>query len=172
MYCSSNAAASARSSFPRQILLGDFLRVRWALGGVAEHALILSQAALEGNGGFVRGQYRYYFKYVLLGCYPLRLDCPFCAPPAECVIIGTNHAVAFRDRYPVSPGHSLVIPRVHVPSLFDLAPAVQAAMWQLVAEVRAELQHELHPDGFNIGINDGTAAGQTVMHAHIHVIPR
>jgi diadenosine tetraphosphate (Ap4A) HIT family hydrolase len=88
------------------------------------------------------------------------------------VIAETEHALAVRDGYPVAPGHTLVIPRSHAPSLFDLPQQVQAVVWEMVQQVRARLQDELHPDGFNIGMNDGVAAGQTVMHAHVHVIPR
>jgi diadenosine tetraphosphate (Ap4A) HIT family hydrolase len=84
----------------------------------------------------------------------------------------TAQAVAFSDGFPVAPGHTLVIPRRHVASIFDLAPEVQAAVWDLVVQMRGNLMQDAHPDGFNIGVNDGTAAGQTVMHAHIHVIPR
>ena len=60
----------------------------------------------------------------------------------------------------------------HVASVFDLDAHEQAALWQLAAEVRARLVVEFHPTGFNVGVNDGKAAGQTVMYAHIHVIPR
>ena len=124
-------------------------------------------------------------------CYACPLDCPFCTLSRDRVSIATEQAVAFSDGYPVAPGHTLVIPRLHVPSLFDLPdvqaavwqlvaqvrslfdlPDVQAAVWQLVAQAHGQLAQELHPDGFNIGINDGVAAGQTVMHAHIHIIPR
>ncbi len=66
----------------------------------------------------------------------------------------------------------LVVPKRHVASLFDLSEVEQFAVWMLVAKVRATLMAELKPDGFNVGVNDGTAAGQTVMHAHVHVIPR
>ena len=65
-----------------------------------------------------------------------------------------------------------MIPLKHVASLFDLNNAEQADLWKLVASVREQLQREFNPDGFNVGLNDGTAAGQTVMHAHIHVVPR
>ena len=65
-----------------------------------------------------------------------------------------------------------MIPRKHVVSLFELSTAEQADLWMLVASVREQLQQEFNPDGFNIGVNDGTAAGQTVLHAHVHVIPR
>lgn len=79
---------------------------------------------------------------------------------------------AIRDRYPVSPGHTLVIPRRPVPSVFDLDPQEREDALALVDAVCAELRKEFRPDGFNVGFNDGAAAGQTVFHAHIHVIPR
>jgi diadenosine tetraphosphate (Ap4A) HIT family hydrolase len=80
--------------------------------------------------------------------------------------------VAFLDGFPLTPGHTLVIPKQHVASLFDLPEEQQASIWLLVAQVRETLNAEYHPDGFTIGINDGSAAGQTIMHAHVHVIPR
>jgi diadenosine tetraphosphate (Ap4A) HIT family hydrolase len=99
-------------------------------------------------------------------------DCPFCSPAPATSWIDNEDAIALRDIYPVSPGHSLVIPRRHVPSLFALSPEELAGVARLVLEVRNRLQEERRPDGFNIGVNDGAAAGQTVMHAHVHVIPR
>lgn len=81
-------------------------------------------------------------------------------------------AVAFRDRYPVSLGHSLVVPKRAVGSLFELPAAEFQASWALVAIVRSQLQERYQPDAFNIGINDGQAAGQTIAQAHIHLIPR
>jgi len=78
----------------------------------------------------------------------------------------------FRDAFPVSPGHTLVIPRRHVGSFFLLEPDERFALLALVKEARRDLDAELHPDGYNIGINDGPAAGQTVAHVHIHLIPR
>ncbi len=66
----------------------------------------------------------------------------------------------------------LVVPRKHVASLFELEPTALTAIWEMVREVRAMLIQRYRPDGFNIGLNDGPAAGQTVMHAHIHLIPR
>ena len=74
--------------------------------------------------------------------------------------------------FPVTEGHSLVVPKKHVASIYELSADEQAALWALVAEARQWLQDQSHPDGFNIGVNDGAAAGQTVAHAHIHVIPR
>jgi diadenosine tetraphosphate (Ap4A) HIT family hydrolase len=81
-------------------------------------------------------------------------------------------AVAFDDAFPVSPGHCLVVPRRHEPDFFALTAEEQTAMWSLVAPVSRHIGAGGMPDGFNIGINVGAAAGQTVAHAHLHVIPR
>lgn len=77
-----------------------------------------------------------------------------------------------RDGYPVSLGHSLVVPVRHIASLFDLPADEIAAVWAEVARVREQLSAEFGVSAFNIGMNDGLAAGQTVPHAHVHVIPR
>jgi len=98
--------------------------------------------------------------------------CPFCDVAPERVVAHNSLAIAIGDGFPVSEGHTLVVPREHEAHLFDLPGQTQAALWQLVGEVRNELQLDLLPAGFNIGLNDGVAAGQTVMHVHIHVIPR
>jgi diadenosine tetraphosphate (Ap4A) HIT family hydrolase len=98
--------------------------------------------------------------------------CPFCLLQPEQLWIETEHAVAIRDAYPVSEGHTLIIPNRHVTTIYELPATEQRMIWELVAEVRTRLLTDLRPDGFNIGLNDGVAAGQTVMHAHIHVIPR
>ena len=76
------------------------------------------------------------------------------------------------DRYPVTPGHALVVPRRHVASIFDLAADELRDVWELVAWYRAQGDAAAPPNGWNIGVNDGIAAGQTVGHAHVHVIPR
>lgn len=98
--------------------------------------------------------------------------CPFCALSDDRIVVADEIAIAVRDAYPLTEGHTLVVPRRHVASLFDLSPGEQALIWELVGTIRARLQDSLRPDGFNIGLNDGPAAGQTVMHAHVHVIPR
>ncbi|MXX70768.1 MAG: HIT family protein [Gemmatimonadetes bacterium] len=98
--------------------------------------------------------------------------CPFCDVSSDSVIAESRHALAIPDQYPVNPGHTLVIPRAHSRSLFTHSSEAQADIWHLVAKVRDHLQTSCNPDGFNIGINDGSAGGQTVNHAHIHVIPR
>ncbi len=94
------------------------------------------------------------------------------ARPDARLLTANEHALAVRDAFPVSPGHTLVVPRRHVASLFALTPAEQRAVWELVARVRSHLDAALRPDAFNVGLNDGPAAGQTVPHAHVHVIPR
>ena len=98
--------------------------------------------------------------------------CPFCALDAARIYAENDVAVAIPDAFPIAEGHTLVIPKRHVASIFDLSEDEQAAVSRLVAQVRAKLMADLTPDGFNIGANDGVAAGQTVMHAHIHIIPR
>jgi len=98
--------------------------------------------------------------------------CPFCDVQANCVWAENDKAVALYDGYPLVEGHTLVVPREHVASLFDLDIDEQMVVWRLVANVRSALMARFNPDGFNIGLNDGEAAGQTVSHAHIHIIPR
>jgi diadenosine tetraphosphate (Ap4A) HIT family hydrolase len=99
-------------------------------------------------------------------------SCLFCAIPADQVLIGGPIAFAKRDGYPVSKGHTLIIPRRHVASFFETTDEERQAMLKLLDQVKAMLDREYRPDGYNIGINNGAAAGQTVMHLHIHLIPR
>lgn len=98
--------------------------------------------------------------------------CPFCTLPTGRIRGENEHAVWIRDGYPVSPGHSLVIPRRHVGSFFEVSAQERAALLALLDEAKVAAEVEFSPDGFNIGINDGAAAGQTVPHLHIHLIPR
>ena len=81
-------------------------------------------------------------------------------------------AYSARDSYAVSPGHTLVVPRRHVASFFDLTPEEVNACMGLITEERSLLDAEFKPDGYNIGVNVGPAAGQSIFHVHIHVIPR
>ena len=100
-------------------------------------------------------------------------DCPFCHRIASSEpVAATEHAVAFPDGFPVSEGHTLIVPRRHVRSLWDLSPSELRDIWELVGKVRALLTSKHSPDGFNVGVNDGAAAGQTIDHAHLHIIPR
>lgn len=99
-------------------------------------------------------------------------SCPFCLAEQSKVLLANDHAIAFYDGFPVTPGHCLIVPKRHISSFFDTTQEEQAALFDLVAQMRELLLAERSPDGFNIGINDGAAAGQTVMHMHIHLIPR
>jgi diadenosine tetraphosphate (Ap4A) HIT family hydrolase len=81
-------------------------------------------------------------------------------------------AAAFPDAFPLSPGHCLVIPRRHEPDFFALTPEEQGAVWSLLEAVRSRIERERRPDGYNVGVNIGAAAGQTVAHAHLHLVPR
>jgi ATP adenylyltransferase len=82
-------------------------------------------------------------------------------------------AAALHDRFPVSPGHTLIVPRRHVADLFQLSDDELRDVWHLVKTVREELLGEDSTiAGFNIGVNSGAVAGQTIPHAHVHIIPR
>ena len=98
--------------------------------------------------------------------------CPFCSLPPERIVQTSERIYAVRDAFPVSLGHTLLIPRRHVASLFGLTVVEWVELGQSLARARSALLDEFHPDGFNIGINDGSAAGQTVSHLHVHLIPR
>ena len=98
--------------------------------------------------------------------------CPFCDLPEDRVLFRNDAAVVVRDAYPVTPGHSLVIPTRHVVSFFDTTLLEREAMLALPGRAKLQLQAELCPAGYNIGINDGAAAGQTIGHLHVHLIPR
>jgi len=99
-------------------------------------------------------------------------DCPFCCWPADRIWLESEGALVVPDNYPAAEGHCLVLPRAHVQSLWDLSVDEQTEVWDLVAEARALLVERHAPDGFTVGVNDGLAAGQTIAHAHVHVIPR
>jgi ATP adenylyltransferase len=98
------------------------------------------------------------------------MNCPFCQITNQ-IITENPLVLSFYDGYPTSPGHALVVPKRHVETYFDCTPEEKAALWEMVETV-GRILWERKPDGFNIGFNVGKAAGQTVFHAHIHVIPR
>jgi len=100
-------------------------------------------------------------------------ECPFCElSPEREIIIDTPTAFAIYDKYPVSRGHALIIPKDHRDDYFDLTPEQQRACWSLVNIVKSIIEEKYQPDGFNIGVNINSAAGQTISHVHIHLIPR
>ena len=98
--------------------------------------------------------------------------CPFCALPPERISDSNELALVIRDGFPVSKGHTLIIPKRHVSSWFDTSADERIALFTLLDQAKLILDNEFKPDSFNIGINDGVAAGQTVPHLHIHLIPR
>lgn len=103
---------------------------------------------------------------------PEKAPCAFCTLPESRVIESSPSCIVIRDGFPVSPGHTLVIPKRHVQSFFELSPEEQAEMLGLLQTAKATLDREFEAHGYNIGINDGPAAGQTIPHLHIHLIPR
>lgn len=99
--------------------------------------------------------------------------CIFCERAGAADLLAANDlAIAFAAGFPVSPGHTLIVPRRHEPDFFALTAEEQAAVVALVNPVRAALDERHSPDAYNLGVNAGKAAGQTIGHAHFHVIPR
>ncbi len=97
---------------------------------------------------------------------------PFLAVPASEWLASNHSAFAIADRFPVSSGHALVVPRRAIATWWDATDDERADILTLVDEVKRQLDAELQPDGYNVGFNSGAAAGQTVGHLHIHLIPR
>ncbi len=100
------------------------------------------------------------------------MTCFMCNLDENTIVAANDLAVAFRDNFPVSPGHTLVITRRHAETWFEATRDEQVAVLDLINEVKNCLDDELHPDGYNVGFNAGEAAGQTIPHLHVHVIPR
>ncbi len=96
--------------------------------------------------------------------------CPFCEPGEP--LLANDLAAAIFDANPVAPGHLLVLTRRHVASYFDATAEEKAALFGLVDAARALLEQRFQPSGYNIGVNVGAVAGQTIMHLHVHLIPR
>ena len=100
-------------------------------------------------------------------------DCVFCNIDESRIEIENDLALSFKDLYPVTDGHTLVIPKRKVQSIFDLTDKETAAMFELLHLQKEDLKNkDTSITGFNIGVNDGEDAGQTIMHCHIHLIPR
>jgi diadenosine tetraphosphate (Ap4A) HIT family hydrolase len=98
--------------------------------------------------------------------------CIFCTLPDSRIIRANKHAIIIRDGFPISPGHTLIIPRRHVGSFFQITAEERTCLLELLDQSKKMVDEEFSPDGYNIGINDGVSAGQTVPHLHIHLIPR
>ena len=87
-------------------------------------------------------------------------------------IYENEYCIAMLDEFPVSLGHALIIPKSHIKNYFDVPKEIKTKLWEVVDIVKEYLQSKYNCDGFNIGINNGEAAGQTIPHVHIHLIPR
>ena len=98
------------------------------------------------------------------------MSCVFCGDVK--IIEETKLSFAIYDKFPVSDGHVLIIPKRHVSSYFDLSDLEKKDLYILMETMKKHLDISLKPDGYNIGINVGEVAGQTVMHVHMHLIPR
>jgi diadenosine tetraphosphate (Ap4A) HIT family hydrolase len=99
-------------------------------------------------------------------------SCTLCTLPAERILDENEHAVWVLDLHPVSPGHSLIVSKRHVESFFEAPSPEREAILSLLERAREHVSRNHAPSGYNIGINEGPAAGQTVPHLHIHLIPR
>jgi len=102
--------------------------------------------------------------------------CPFCqfatGTTNTQILFENQTGFVIRDGFPITKGHTLIIPKHHVGSFFDITQAQRQDLFTLVDLAKADLQTQYQPQGYNIGINDGEAAGQTIPHLHIHLIPR
>lgn len=88
------------------------------------------------------------------------------------VVYRNDLAVGFPDAFPSSPGHHLIVPRRHESDFFALSAEEQTAIWDLAREAKKDIFWKRTPDAMNVGINVGKDAGQTIDHAHLHLIPR
>ena len=102
----------------------------------------------------------------------MNTGCPFCTPDPNLLFYESELVVGLWDRYPVSPGHALMVPRRHVAGWFDASQEEQQALVAALEAAKRKIEKEHAPDGYNIGINSGEAAGQTIHHLHVHLIPR
>lgn len=99
-------------------------------------------------------------------------ECAFCIMRDQDLICKNELARAIYDKFPVNEGHVLIIPKRHIASLFEATPEEIIAMSELVFQVKTIIDKKYNPDGYNIGVNVGATAGQTIFHLHVHIIPR
>lgn len=100
------------------------------------------------------------------------LNCPFCNVAPERIAFSWSHGHGIWDGFAVSPGHLLIIPHRHAATWEDLTPEERMSVWSAVDDAMSTIRKKHSPAGFNVGFNLGEAAGQTVFHFHLHVIPR
>ena len=100
------------------------------------------------------------------------MNCIFCNMQKERVVLENDFGYAMYDGFPVNPGHLLIIPKRHFSNFFESTDTERTALFSLVDDAKKILDQKFQPEGYNVGINIGEAAGQSVMHLHIHLIPR
>jgi diadenosine tetraphosphate (Ap4A) HIT family hydrolase len=100
------------------------------------------------------------------------MNCPFCSIDPSRIAFSNDLVIAIWDGFPVSPGHLLIVPRRHAPAWLDLSSVEKSAIWLAIDRGQALISERFRPDGFNVGFNQNAAAGQTVFHFHLHIIPR
>ena len=98
--------------------------------------------------------------------------CVFCNIESKSVVAENKLAFAIRDNFPVNPGHTLVITKRHVKTWFEATDQERKAVFELMDRLKRKLDGDLNPDGYNVGFNVGEVSGQTVLHLHVHLIPR
>ena len=98
--------------------------------------------------------------------------CPFCNPEKNEIVIKNKFWYAKWDKYPVNKGHILIITFRHEPSYFNATKEETRSLLNIIERCKLIIDFKFQPDGYNIGINIGVAAGQTIMHLHVHLIPR
>ena len=100
------------------------------------------------------------------------MKCPFCEKDKASLVELGELVYCVRDKYPVSPGHLLIITKRHVADYFELTAEEHQEMHAMLLKMKGVLAAEMNPQGFNIGVNIGRTAGQTIDHVHMHLIPR
>ncbi len=105
--------------------------------------------------------------------FDLNDPCIFCNPKDEEILAENNFALLITDNSPVSDGHCLIIPKRHIKTHFELTSEEHIAFAELMGKAKSLIEaQDFKPDGYNIGSNNGIAAGQSVFHLHLHIIPR
>ena len=100
------------------------------------------------------------------------LGCPFCSIDPQRIAFANDLFIAIWDAFPVNEGHLLLVPRAHKSNWAALTAAERSAIWSAIADAQTLIADQFHPRGFNVGYNEGIAAGQTILHFHLHIIPR
>ncbi len=109
---------------------------------------------------------------IILETIEVIMNCLFCNIPKESYVVENAHFFAIKDRAPVTKGHSLIISKRHFQTFFEVSPEEILYLREIVLMLKASLDQEFHPMGFNLGMNCGKHAGQTIFHFHLHIIPR